>query len=225
VGGLSWCNENKEGARRQGQQYPEGGSDVAALGGEEGSLWCGEGEDEAGDSAADAESDAESDAANDLVDGEHAGGLRSGHTEENKFGHDRGDPADAEAKDCHHNKYQDERFGCGREDSGGDHHGESRSRVCPPCGDACDQPGIISLQRLRAGVEEQWHHRVDGPSRRVRRQRRDGIVLRPYAKERPRPATMVDPGGITPGDRGLDRANLPPQASATPPRQAHPDRV
>jgi putative transposase len=33
------------------------------------------------------------------------------------------------------------------------------------------------------------------------------------------------PGGTTSGNRRLDRANLPPEASATPPRQTHPDRV
>lgn len=58
-----------------------------------------------------------------------------------------------------------------------------------------------------------------------RRQRCYGVVLRPSATQRPRPATLVHSGRTAPGDHDLDRADLPPTPAATRTRHAHPDRV
>ncbi len=66
---------------------------------------------------------------------------------------------------------------------------------------------------------------LDGTRRRVRGQRGDGVVLRPFATQRARPATLVHPSRTTPGDSDLDRADLSPTPPATHPRKTHPDRV
>ena len=73
-------------------------------------------------------------------------------------------------------------------------------------------------QELRA----RW---LDGPCRRVRRQRCDGIVLCVAAKERARSTTLANPRGTARGHRHLDRTDLPPPSWPTPSRQAHPDRI
>ena len=67
--------------------------------------------------------------------------------------------------------------------------------------------------------------RVDGPSRRVRRQRRDGIVLLAAAEERPRPATLGHPRRAPAHDHHLDRTDLPPPAPPTRSRSTHTHRV
>lgn len=83
----------------------------------------------------------------------------------------------------------------------------------------------ISVTKIRPRTVAQRVTRIDGPGRCVRRQRRHGVVLRPSATQRARPATLVHPSRTTPGDRDLDRADLPPTPPATRTRQAHPDRV
>ena len=87
-------------------------------------------------------------------------------------------------------------------------------------------PGIsISIQGLRPHAEAQRTHRIDGPGRRVRRQRRHGVVLLAAAEERPRPPTLGDPRGTPPRHRHLDRTDLSPPAPPACPRTTHPGRV
>jgi putative transposase len=53
-------------------------------------------------------------------------------------------------------------------------------------------------------------------ARRARRQRRDGVVLRVAAEERPRPAALLGhTRGTTAGDHHLDRADLSPPTPPT----------
>src|SRR5690349_197705 len=59
----------------------------------------------------------------------------------------------------------------------------------------------------------------------MRRQRCGGVVLRVSATLRARPATLVHSSRTTPGDRVVDRADLPPTPPATLPRETYPDRV
>lgn len=118
--GSSRSDEDEERACCEEWYGPESGSDVADLCGQECSQGCGGGEEKASEGAADAESDA----ADNLIDGQHTGGLSEGHVNENKFGHGSRDAADPESEDCHGGKDQDERFGRGREDCCGDHHGD-----------------------------------------------------------------------------------------------------
>ncbi len=61
--------------------------------------------------------------------------------------------------------------------------------------------------------------------RSVRRQRRHGVVLRPAAKERARPTALAHETAAPIRHRHLDRTDLPPPASPTSSRQAHPNRV
>ena len=65
----------------------------------------------------------------------------------------------------------------------------------------------------------------DGPSRRGRRQRRHGIVLRAAPEERPRPSTLGRPRRSAPCDRHLDRTHLSPTAPPSPARPIDPHRV
>jgi putative transposase len=88
-----------------------------------------------------------------------------------------------------------------------------------------DRGSPVPLDRLRTDDQEQRSDRVDGPSRRLRRQRRNGVVLRPAADESARPAALGHPRGTTPGDHHLDRAHLPPSTAAAPPRTAHTSRI
>ena len=67
--------------------------------------------------------------------------------------------------------------------------------------------------------------RLDGQGRRLRRQRRHGIVLRPAAKERPGPPALAKPRPVAPGDHYLDRADLPPKAPATSAWKTHTHRI
>ena len=59
----------------------------------------------------------------------------------------------------------------------------------------------------------------------VRRQRRDGVVLRPATEQRPRPATLGHTPAAAPGDRHLDRTHLPPPTPPTTTRPTHTGRV
>jgi len=43
-----------------------------------------------------------------------------------------------------------------------------------------------------------------GQGRRLRRQRRDGVIHRPAAEQRPRPATLADPPRAAHGDSDLE---------------------
>ena len=72
---------------------------------------------------------------------------------------------------------------------------------------------------------QQRPDRLDGPRRGLRRQRRHGIVLRAAAEERPGPPALVNQGTAAPGHHHLDRAHLPPPASATAPRPPHTHRI
>lgn len=87
-----------------------------------------------------------------------------------------------------------------------------------------DRGSQFRSRKVRRGTVAQRVTRIDGPRRRMRGQRCHGVVLRPSATQRPRPATLVHPSRTAPGDRDLDRADLPPPPPARP-RQAHPDRV
>jgi putative transposase len=73
----------------------------------------------------------------------------------------------------------------------------------------------ISIERLRADAQEQRTDRVDGTGRRLRRQRRDGVLLRTSAEKRPRLAEMGNKGGPATHHRDLDLADLPPQMPPT----------
>jgi transposase InsO family protein len=88
-----------------------------------------------------------------------------------------------------------------------------------------DRGSPVPVQRLRPHAQEQRPARLDGQSRCMRGQRRDGVVLLAAAKERPGPPTLDDQRRTAAGDHHLDRTHLPPPTPATTPRQAHPDRV
>ena len=73
----------------------------------------------------------------------------------------------------------------------------------------------VPLGQVRAAASQQRASRIDGPGRRLRGQRRDGVVLRAAAEERPGPPSagssreelrlaIVD----------LDRTDLPPPAAS-----------
>jgi hypothetical protein len=94
-----------------------------------------------------------------------------------------------------------------------------------PVGTVVHSDRPISLERLRPHPGQQRPGRLDGPGRRLRRQRRNGVLLRASAEERARPAALGHPRGAPAGDHHLDRAHLPPPTPATPPRTAHPGRV
>ena len=74
-------------------------------------------------------------------------------------------------------------------------------------------------------LRERRPARVDGPGRGLRRQRRDGVLLQPAAEERPQPPTLADPRRAPPGDRHLDREDLPPPTPPRPPRPTHTHRI
>jgi putative transposase len=57
----------------------------------------------------------------------------------------------------------------------------------------------VPVHEIRPGLEGPPVARVDGQSRSLRRQRRDGVLLRPAAEERPRPATLDHQTRATPG--------------------------
>jgi hypothetical protein len=63
--------------------------------------------------------------------------------------------------------------------------------------------------RLRPHAQGPRPDRVHGPGRPMRRQRRDGVVLRPAAEERPRPPALGQPTAAAPGHHHLDRKDLP----------------
>jgi len=69
----------------------------------------------------------------------------------------------------------------------------------------------VPVSGLRAHPDRQRPGRLDGASRRVRRQRRDGIVVRTPTEERPGPPLLAHPKRTAPGDRHLDRTHLPPR--------------
>lgn len=64
-----------------------------------------------------------------------------------------------------------------------------------------------------------------GAWRRMRRQRRDGVILRATATQRPRPLAVGHPRTTPDRDRHLDRTDLPPQTPPSPPRPIDPDRI
>ena len=80
------------------------------------------------------------------------------------------------------------------------------------------RPYVAALHRHRTA-------RLDGPGRFLRGQRRHGVLLRPAPEERPEHPPLGHPRPAAPGHRDLDRTHLPPPASATSPRPAHPGRV
>jgi putative transposase len=83
----------------------------------------------------------------------------------------------------------------------------------------------VPLPRVRADDQAQRTRRLDGPGRRVRRQRCDGIVLLAAAKERPRPETLDDTRRAPHRDHRLDRTHLPPPTPSTRARKTHTHRI
>ncbi len=68
------------------------------------------------------------------------------------------------------------------------------------------------------------HHLIGsmGASRRCRRQRREGVLLRAAAEERPEPQTVAHSRGAPDRDHHLDRTNLPPPPPAGQPGPVDP---
>lgn len=83
----------------------------------------------------------------------------------------------------------------------------------------------VPLQRLRQPAQAQRSQGLPGPDRRLRRQRRHGVVQRSATEERPRPAALGDEGRAASDDRPLDRADLQRPAPPARTRQAHTDRI
>src|SRR5215213_9006498 len=73
-----------------------------------------------------------------------------------------------------------------------------------------EQLGLVPVQEVRQDTEKQRSHRIDGPRRCLRRQRRHGIVLLAAAEQRPRPPPLDHPRKTAPGHRYVDREDLPP---------------
>ena len=82
----------------------------------------------------------------------------------------------------------------------------------------------VSCQETAAGVERPPHGRIHGPSRLSRRQRCHGIVLQPFAEERPQPPAWATARAAH-RHRHLDRTDLPPQTPAGRPRPLDPRRI
>lgn len=64
--------------------------------------------------------------------------------------------------------------------------------------------------------------RVDGPGRRCRRQRGDGVVVGAPADQRARPPTLAHSRRTRVRDHRVDRTHLQPPMSPASPRQTHP---
>ena len=75
----------------------------------------------------------------------------------------------------------------------------------------------VPVPRLHPNTATPPAARIDGPRRRLRRQRRHGIVLRPAAEERPQPPPLAHPPTTPAGDHHLDRNHLPPTTPSTLP--------
>ena len=80
-----------------------------------------------------------------------------------------------------------------------------------------------SRKFLRALTRHRMVGRLDGQSRVLRRQSRDGIILRSAPEERPRPPVLGHPKTIADRGRDLDRADLSstPSAGSTRTFDAH----
>ncbi len=74
-------------------------------------------------------------------------------------------------------------------------------------------------------LKSPWPDRLDGPGRCLRRQRRDGVLLRSAAAQRLGQAALGHPRGPAAGDHHLDRKDLPPAPPATPPGTTHTHRI
>src|SRR5690606_30899134 len=72
-----------------------------------------------------------------------------------------------------------------------------------------DRVRAVPFPSLHVASQALPDGRLDGPRRRMRRQRRDGIVLLAAPKERPRPATLANARPTPLRNRELDRADLP----------------
>jgi len=86
--------------------------------------------------------------------------------------------------------------------------------------------GSFTSARSRTSTRDpaqQRPGRLDGPSRRLRRQRRHGVLLRPAAEERSGPAALGHSRRTPVGDPHLNREDLSPPPTATSPRP--PDTV
>ncbi len=84
----------------------------------------------------------------------------------------------------------------------------------------------VPLPCLRPRPARRRADRVHGPGWSLRRQRRDGVVLRAAAEDRPEPPPLVGhPPGPAPGDRHLNREDLPPPTPPRPPRTPDAHRV
>src|SRR5690625_2935 len=77
----------------------------------------------------------------------------------------------------------------------------------------------------RIQAEPSSPHRIDGPGRCRRRQRRDGIILRTAPEERAGPEAVADPRRAADRDHHLDREDLSPTPSAGSAGPVDPHRI
>ena len=83
----------------------------------------------------------------------------------------------------------------------------------------------VSLPQVRPCTGSCGTDRFDGQGCRLRRQRRNGVVLLAAAEERPGPQKVAHPRRAPAGDHHLDRTHLPPPPSSTRTRSTHTHRV
>ena len=88
-----------------------------------------------------------------------------------------------------------------------------------------DRGSQFRSRKLVHALNRHDHGRFDGPGRRGRRQRRDGVLLLAAAEERPQPPPLDHPRGAPDRDRDLDRTHLPPPPPAGRSRPVDPGRI
>ncbi|MDT5015999.1 MAG: putative transposase [Mycobacterium sp.] len=88
-----------------------------------------------------------------------------------------------------------------------------------------DRGVAVPVAQVRPRPEPPPLGRLDGPRRCGRRQRRDGVLLRAPAEERPQPTNLGHPRRAPDRDRDLDRTDLPPTPQTRRPRPIDPHRV
>lgn len=81
----------------------------------------------------------------------------------------------------------------------------SRRAAALTGGDNCPlrQGRSVSITKFAQALSRKRLTRIDGPRRCIRRQSRHGVVLRPAATQRPRPATLDTSSRTPPGNRDL----------------------
>ena len=109
---------------------------------------------------------------------------------------------------------------------GGGRAAQRGRRCAPGRNDRALRPGqSIPVPEVRPCAVAQRVTRIDGPGRCMRRQCRDGVVLRAAAEERPGSATLVAPGTnygwrSSPGSSGPTTASAGNAASGSSPRSS-----